>query len=186
MKKGFGLICCLAWGLCLASCGHKPMKVVLEPLPMQYGDTSISREYPFAKDPTVIHQGDRYLMYYSLTEFDPAPDNSKPPKFDAWHSAIATSQDLVNWTRVGDLDLRDSQGNPLRGAVAPCVRKLDGTIHMFYQMAWDGTDGVILELYDSANRRPGRSSGGYRGGRWFRFLRGSPGNARAPLFPRAG
>ena len=43
MKKKIGLLCGLAWVLCLASCGHKPMKVVLEPLPMQYGDTSISR-----------------------------------------------------------------------------------------------------------------------------------------------
>ena len=144
MKRTVNLILTLASTivLCLSSCTPKPEKLVLEPLPMQYGDTSLSQEYPFAKDPTVIHHGDEYLMYYSLTEFDPNPDNSKPPKFDAWHSAIAKSTDLVNWTRVCDLDLRDTKGNPLRGAVAPCVRKLDGKIHIFYQMAWDGTDGV--------------------------------------------
>ena len=119
----------------------KPKKVVLEPLPMQYGDASRSKT-PFAKDPTVIRHGDEYLMYYSVTAFDPEPDNSKPPTFSDWHSAIARSKDLVNWTRVCDLDLRDTKGNKLYGAVAPCVRKLDGKIHIFYQMAWDGTDGV--------------------------------------------
>ncbi|MBP3269736.1 MAG: family 43 glycosylhydrolase, partial [Bacteroidales bacterium] len=133
----------LATAVCLSACAPKPMKVVLEPLPMRYGDNSKVKEYPFAKDPTVIHHGDQYFMYYSLMPFDPTPqDNSKPPKFNDWHAAIASSTDLVNWTRVGDMDLRDSKGNPLRGAVAPCVRKLDGKIHMFYQMAWDGTDGV--------------------------------------------
>ena len=113
--------------VCLAACSPKPAKVVLEQLPMQYGDTSMVKDYPFAKDPTVIRHGDGYYMYYSLMPFDPAPqDNSTPPKFNDWHAAIARSTDLVNWTRVGDLDLRDTKGNPLRGAVAPCVRKLDG------------------------------------------------------------
>ena len=133
----------LILAICLSACAPKPMKVVLEQLPMQYGDNSKVKDYPFAKDPTVIHHGDQYYMYYSLMPFDPTPqDNSKPPKFNDWHAAIARSADLVNWTRVGDLDLRDSKGNPLHGAVAPCVRKLDGKIHMFYQMAWEGTDGV--------------------------------------------
>ena len=113
--------------VCLAACSPKPAKVVLEQLPMQYGDTSMVKDYPFAKDPTVIRHGDGYYMYYSLMPFDPAPqDNSTPPKFNDWHAAIA----------------RDTKGNPLRGAVAPCVRKLDGKIHMFYQMAWEGTDGI--------------------------------------------
>ena len=119
----------------------KPKKVVLEPMPMKYGDTSRSTT-PFAKDPTVIRHGNEYLMYYSVTAFDPSPDNSTPPKFDDWHTAIARSEDLVNWTRVSDLDLRDTKGNKIYGAVAPCVRKLDGKIHIFYQMAWEGTDGV--------------------------------------------
>ena len=119
----------------------KPKKVVLEPMPMKYGDTSRSKT-PFAKDPTVIRHGNEYLMYYSVTAFDPSPDNSTPPKFDDWHTAIARSEDLVNWTRVSDLDLRDTKGNKIYGAVAPCVRKLDGKIHIFYQMAWEGTDGV--------------------------------------------
>lgn len=135
------LLLSLAAVIGLSACHEKPMKVVLEPLPMQYGDTSRS-PIPFAKDPTVIRHGDEYLMYYSVTAFVPDTLPGKPPVFTDWHSAIARSTDLVNWTRVGDLDLRDSQGNRLTGAVAPCVKKLDGKIHIFYQMAWEGTDGV--------------------------------------------
>jgi len=133
----------LAAVLFFTACAPKPMKVVLEPLPMKYADSSRSKEYPIAKDPTVIRHGNEYLMYYSVMPFDPNPQkDSTPPKFDDWHSGIARSTDLVNWTRVGDLDLRDTQGKKIYGAVAPCVRKLDGKIHIFYQMAWEGTDGI--------------------------------------------
>ena len=133
----------LAAVLFFTACAPKPMKVVLGPLPMKYADSSRSKEYPIAKDPTVIRHGNEYLMYYSVMPFDPNPQkDSTPPKFDDWHSGIARSTDLVNWTRVGDLDLRDTQGKKIYGAVAPCVRKLDGQIHIFYQMAWEGTDGI--------------------------------------------
>ena len=53
----------LATAVCLSACAPKPMKVVLEPLPMRYGDNSKVKDYPFAKDPTVIHHGDQYFMY---------------------------------------------------------------------------------------------------------------------------
>ena len=138
MKK---ILFLAAAAIFMASCTPKPMKLVFEPLPMHYGDTSRS-PIPFAKDPTVIRLGDEYLMYYSVTAFVPDTMPGKPPVFTDWHSAIARSKDLVNWTRVGDLDLRDSKGNSIYGAVAPCVRKLDGKIHIFYQRAWEGTDGV--------------------------------------------
>ena len=98
----------LAAVLFFTACAPKPMKVVLEPLPMKYADSSRSKEYPIAKDPTVIRHGNEYLMYYSVMPFDPNPQkDSTPPKFDDWHSGIARSTDLVNWTRVGDLDLRN-------------------------------------------------------------------------------
>lgn len=128
--------------VCLASCSPTPMAVVLEPLPMRYGDTSRS-EIPFAKDPTVIRLGDAYLMYYSVAAFVPDTVRVKtPPVLTGWHTAIARSTDLVNWDRVCDLDLRDIRNNRISGAVAPCVRILDGKIHLFYQMGWDGADGM--------------------------------------------
>ena len=48
----------------------------------------------------------------------------------------------MNWTRVCDLDLRDTRGNKILGGVAPCVKVLDGEIHLFYQMGWEGTEGM--------------------------------------------
>lgn len=139
MKK---LFIPLVAALCLAACTREPGHVVLEPLPMQYGDTSRS-PVPFAKDPTVIRLGDEYLMYYSVTAFAPdtLPGNT-PPILTGWHSAIARSTDLVNWTRVCDLDLRDTRGDRVLGAVAPCVKMLDGEIHLFYQMGWEETGGM--------------------------------------------
>lgn len=126
----------------LAACAHEPGQVVLEPLPMQYGDTSRS-SIPFAKDPTVIRLGDEYLMYYSVTAFAPdtLPGNT-PPILTGWHTGIARSADLVKWTRVCDLDLRDTRNNKVFGAVAPCVKVLGGEIHLFYQMGWEGTEGM--------------------------------------------
>lgn len=114
----------------------KPRKVVLEPLPMHYGDPSRTAE-PFAKDPTVIRLGDDYFMYYSITSFDKkAKAGVQPPADLGWHTGIARSSDLVNWTRVQDLELRDTKGNRIYGAVAPCVKVIDKKIHMFYQRFW--------------------------------------------------
>ena len=76
----------LAVALCLAACTHEPRHVVLEPLPMQYGDTSRS-PVPFAKDPTVIRLGNEYLMYYSVTAFVPDTLPGKtPPILSGWHT----------------------------------------------------------------------------------------------------
>ena len=111
----------------------KPRKVVLEPTAMRYGDVTRST-LPFAKDPTVIEYGGRYLMFYTIQAYEkgmkPADLN---PLQEGWNAAIAESHDGLNWTRVGDLDLRDSQGNRIWGCIAPCVKILDGEIHLFYQ-----------------------------------------------------
>lgn len=136
MNKPLILLATIA--LCLSSCAPKPMKVVLEPLPMLYGDTSRT-VVPYSKDPTVIRNGDEYLMYYSIKSWEPSV--SPEPVHKGWHSGIARSTDLVNWTRVSDLELRDTQGNPIYGAVAPCVKVIDGKIHMFYQRNWKEAGG---------------------------------------------
>lgn len=111
----------------------KPRKVVFEPTSMRYGDTTRST-LPFAKDPTVIRLGKRYLMYYTIQAYE---QDKRPavlaPQQEGWNAAIAESLDMQEWTRVGDLDLRDSQGNRIWGCIAPCVRVLDGEIHLFYQ-----------------------------------------------------
>ena len=59
----------LAVVTCLLACTPKPMKMVLEPLPMKYADDSRPGE-SFAKDPTVILECSRTTTassFYSST-----------------------------------------------------------------------------------------------------------------------
>ena len=131
MKKFTAVLATLA---ILSGCAA-PRKVVFEPLPMKYGDTT-RMSVPFAKDPTVIHLADRYLMYYSVPPFEKSRLSEAQGETD-WGGAIAESRNLVDWTRIGRIDIRDSEGNPVYGAVAPCVKKFDdGKIHIFYQKRW--------------------------------------------------
>ena len=123
------------WGAKLQ--GATPRKVVLEPLEMRYGDT-VRTGIPFAKDPTVIRLRKKYYMYYSIPAYSP----ERLPRETAalqngWNAGIARSEDLVHWERVGDLDLRDTKGERIWGAVAPCVKRFGGKIHMFYQRYWE-------------------------------------------------
>jgi len=91
----------------------------LESGTMLYGDpVRLMDGKPFAKDPTVIRHGGRYLMYYSACD-------------GKWRGAIAESTNLVDWVRVGDIVV---EGAPFDGGcVAPCVKKFDGKIHLFAQ-----------------------------------------------------
>ena len=122
----------------LPSCVPAPRRVVLEPLPMCYGDSSRTVA-PFSKDPTVIRKGDGYLMYYSLKT--PEIPTASETAYRGWDTGIARSTDLIHWTRVCDVDLRDTGGNRIYGAVAPCVKVIDGQIHMFYQRRWEEAGG---------------------------------------------
>ena len=92
----------------------------LESGTMLYGDpVHLVDGKSFAKDPTVIRFGGRYLMYYSVN------DSGR------WGGAIAESTNLVEWVRVGDIVV---DGAPFKGGwVAPCVKKFDGKIHLFAQ-----------------------------------------------------
>ena len=100
---------------------------------MLYGDTTrLGPERPFAKDPTVIRHGGRYLMYYSACSYDEAHVPSGLSKGRrGWCGAIAESTNLVDWVRIGDIEV---DGAPFAGGwVAPCVKKFDGKIHLFAQ-----------------------------------------------------
>ena len=103
----------------------KPCRdVVFKPLDggtMLYGDpVHLVDGSPFAKDPTVVRHGGRYLMYYSACCSD-----------KKWRGAIAASTNLVDWVRVGDIKV---DGAPFEGGwAAPCVKKFDGLVHLFAQ-----------------------------------------------------
>ena len=107
-------------------------EITFEPLPMKFGD-SAQRGTPYAKDPTVIRHDGRYLMYYSVRNCDKDHfhEGDDPIRLKSWWGAVAESTNLVDWTRIGDIEISDSRF--ISAAVAPCVKKIDGKIHMFHQ-----------------------------------------------------
>lgn len=77
----------------------------------------------FAKDPCVVRLNGCGFMYYStLTTAD---ENG------SWQIGIAQSDDLANWTRVGEI--RAEQTAEGKGICAPGAVVLDGRVHLFYQ-----------------------------------------------------
>lgn len=95
---------------------------------MYYTDTAYGR--PFAKDPAVAWFDGRYLMYYSMNRGK-----------DGFAIGIAESEDLVNWTKIGEvLPVEDYER---RGIAAPAALVRDGKLHLFYQTYGYGRDDAI-------------------------------------------
>jgi hypothetical protein len=88
---------------------------------MMYGD-SARLNRPFAKDPTVVRFQGHYFMYYSQSS----------GKGLGWSVGIAQSDDLVNWSKVGDF-VQGLTGPDKNGLAAPCGRVINGHVHLFYQ-----------------------------------------------------
>jgi predicted GH43/DUF377 family glycosyl hydrolase len=105
-----------------------------EPSRMMFGDSSrIGR--PFAKDPSVVQLGGRYLMYYSL------PQATDPALPKGWAIGIAESRNMIDWTRIGEI--LPEQECEQNGLCAPGARVLDGTVHLFYQTYGNGPKDAI-------------------------------------------
>ena len=100
---------------------------------MMYEDTS-RRGVPFSKDPHVVNFQGRYLMYYTL-----------PPRLDVSGSGanigIASSKDLVNWSKVGEITPEKNAVYEKNGLCAPGALVRDGKIHLFYQTYGNGKPG---------------------------------------------
>ncbi len=101
---------------------------------MLWGDTS-RRGQPFAKDPSVIRFGGRYLMYYSI------PPYGDKRAGDGWAIGIAESRNLREWTKVGEVvPAKDYEG---KGVAAPQAKVVDGAVHLFYQTyGWGPKDAI--------------------------------------------
>lgn len=107
----------------------RPVRLLGEP----WGDASrLGR--PFAKDPSVVRFGDRFLLYFSLPPWPSDPEAG-------WDIGIAESDDLVHWTtlaalgRIGDADAA--------GRAAPGAVVLDGRVHLFFQSYGTGPGDAI-------------------------------------------
>ena len=106
--------------------------------PMYFGDaTRLGR--PFAKDPSVIRFGGRYLMYYSITAWakELAPTNA--PR--GWAIGIAESRDLVNWKKIGEI--LPEQVCEKNGIVNGRIILLDGKLHLFYNSYGNGAKDAL-------------------------------------------
>lgn len=93
--------------------------------PQMYFADEAQKGKPFAKDPDVIKWAGRYLMYYTVS-----PYNDGRPK-DGFGIAIAESEDLITWNKK--TDFKRDRAYEEKGACAPCVVILKGSVHLFYQ-----------------------------------------------------
>ena len=112
--------------------------------PMLWGDsTRLGR--PFAKDPSVIRFGGRYLLYYSMA---PWAKELAPPKAPrGWAIGIAESRDLVNWNKVGEI--LPEQECEKNGIVNGRVILLDGKLHLFYNTYGNGPKDALCHATSS-------------------------------------
>lgn len=89
---------------------------------MYYSDEEEVAGRPFAKDPYVIFFKNQYWMYYTV------PDKLRK----VLHIGIATSSDLFNWKKVGNI-YGQKGGIEENGICAPSALIKDGQLHLFYQ-----------------------------------------------------
>ena len=140
MKKGWMramvAVSAMLWvGVALGADARPCARILFEQMPrlMLYGDTTrLGPKRPFAKDPTVIRHDGRYFMYYSECAYARNRIPKGMPKYrTGWWGAIATSTNLVDWSRVDSINV---EGAPKTVEwFAPCVKKFDGKIHIFAQ-----------------------------------------------------
>jgi predicted GH43/DUF377 family glycosyl hydrolase len=106
-----------SWLLSVAGFAQQPR--------MMYSDTT-RLGVPFSKDPHVVNFKGRYWMYYTL-----------PPRRNAPGSGmsigIASSMDLINWSKVGEITPAKEAEYEKNGLCAPGALVRDGKVHLFYQ-----------------------------------------------------
>lgn len=102
---------------------------------MMYGDTSRTG-VPFAKDPHVVFFKGRYLLYYSIPPMKERPESG-------WNIGIAASDNLTDWTKVGEITPAEGADYEQKGLCAPGALVRDGQVHLFYQTYGNGPDDAI-------------------------------------------
>jgi predicted GH43/DUF377 family glycosyl hydrolase len=114
----------------------------LQTPPMYFGDaTRLGR--PFAKDPSVIRFGGRYLLYYSVAAW--AKELAPPAAPRGWAIGIAESRDLVNWKKLGEvLPEQECEQN---GIVNGRIILLDGKLHLFYDTYGNGAKDALCHAW---------------------------------------
>ncbi len=104
---------------------------------MKFADAS--RGHHFSKDPSVVRFKDKFWMYYSLSPWGDGRAG------DGWAIGIAQSDDLENWTPVGQL--LPAQECDKKGLCAPGAVVLNGQVHLFYQTYGNGPKDAICHAF---------------------------------------
>ena len=119
---------------------------------MRWGDsTRLGR--PFAKDPSVIRLGGRYLLYYSMAPY--AKELAPPHAPRGWAIGIAESRDLIRWRKVGEI--LPEQECERNGIVNGRVILLDGTLHLFYNSYGNRAQDALCHATSSDGLRFSRN-----------------------------
>lgn len=118
--------------------------------PMYFADYSRIKDAagvskPFAKDPSVILLDNRFLMYYSIC----GPSTNGSPGSTGWSMGIAESQDLVTWTKVGEIVANPAYSFESKGICAPCAKIFNGKVHLFYQTYGNGANDAICHAWST-------------------------------------
>lgn len=105
---------------------------------MHWADDSRGR--PFSKDPSVISFAGRYLMYYSLP-------GALDKGMQGWCVGIATSDNLTDWKKVGEV--LSAQACDKLGLAAPAAWVHNGKVHLFYQTYGNGRKDAICHAWST-------------------------------------
>jgi predicted GH43/DUF377 family glycosyl hydrolase len=103
---------------------------------MYFADDVAGR--PFSKDPAVVKFKGKYWLYYSV----PPYEGKGTP---GWSIGIATSGNLVDWEKVGQL--QNTGEAEAKGFTAPGAIVLDGKVHLFYQTYGNGKRDAICHAW---------------------------------------
>ncbi len=93
---------------------------------------------PFAKDPAVVRFNGKYWLYYSVPHYEGKPTAG-------WSIGVATSHNLVDWSKVGEL--RNTGVVEAKGFTAPGAIVLRGKVHLFYQTYGNGARDAICHAW---------------------------------------
>lgn len=114
-----------------AECLKNP---VMKWSPASDPENAFGLKQPFAKDPSVVRFGERYLMYFSLP---PEKGNDF-----GWYVGVAESTDLTHWKLVGTVTPLTEHDK--KGLAAPCAKVWDGRVHLFYQSYGNGPKDAMM------------------------------------------
>jgi hypothetical protein len=89
---------------------------------MYFADTVSGK--PLSKDPAVVRFNGKYWLYYSIPPYQGKTNAG-------WTIGVATSDNLVDWTKAGELS--NTGAAERKGFTAPGAIVLDGKVHLFYQ-----------------------------------------------------